>query len=93
MGGDGGRAHGQPHGPALTSRGRSLLLAAALLLVAARLLGAVELAGLAAGAVVAVGLAAARVRGQAVTYEVVRSLEPGRVEVGGPAQARLRFTN
>jgi uncharacterized protein (DUF58 family) len=57
------------------------------------LLGAVELAGLAAGAVVAVGLAVARVRGQAVTYEVVRSLEPGRVEVGGPAQARLRFTN
>jgi uncharacterized protein (DUF58 family) len=53
----------------------------------------VELAGLAAGAVVAVGLAVARVRGQAVTYDVVRILEPGRVEVGSPAQARLRFTN
>jgi uncharacterized protein (DUF58 family) len=61
--------------------------------VAARLLGAVELAGLAAGALVAVGLALARVRGQAVTYDVVRSLEPGRVEAGSPAQARLRFTN
>ncbi|HEY3239650.1 MAG TPA: hypothetical protein VGL92_08810, partial [Acidimicrobiia bacterium] len=93
MGGDGGRAGGRPQGPALTSRGRALLLAAAVLLLAARLLGAVELAGLAVGALVAVGLAVARVRGQAVTYLVARRLEPGRVEVGSAAQARLRFTN
>lgn len=93
MGGDGGRAGGHPQGPALTSRGRALLLAAVILLAAARLLGAVELAGLAAGAVVAVGLAVVRMRGQTVTYVVARSLEPGRVEVGSPAQARLRFTN
>ncbi|MGH8973077.1 MAG: DUF58 domain-containing protein [Acidimicrobiia bacterium] len=93
MGGDGGRAGGQPPDPALTTRGRALLLAAALLLLAARLLGAVELAGLAAGALVAVGLAMVRMRGQAVTYDVARRLEPARVEVGSPALARLRFTN
>lgn len=90
---DGRSAGGNHGGPTLTSRGRALVLAVIPLLVAARLLGAVELAGLAAGALVAVALARYQVGGHTVTYEVVRSLEPSRVEAGSPARARLLFTN
>jgi uncharacterized protein (DUF58 family) len=78
--------------PALTPRGKALLLAAAVLLGAARLLGTVELAGLAVAALVALALAVAQVRGGSATLQS-RVLEPARAPVGSPARARLRLAN
>jgi len=82
-----------PRPAAPTARGWGVTATAGGLLVAAWLLGSAELAGLAAAAGAAVAVAAVAVGRAPLSYRAERWLAPPRVGVGGPACARLRFTN
>ncbi len=80
-----------PPATTLTKRGWSLLGAAAGLLVAGRLLGTAELTtlGLCAGALI--GGATIWTRTRTVPLALVRTLRPGRVQVGGDARVDLEL--